>query len=253
MAEKRRFFDVWITETNTVYREVPFPVVTDWVQGGRLLVDDKLRPSGTAEWFRLGDLPGFAAYLPQSEPYRAEDQAEALEPVALEFQWRKSRPEDEGEVDMIPLIDVSLVLIIFFLMTASLAAKATVDPTLSPSEAQDTTATEIRTPEAYFGRIMNNPEAIWIGIERDQEGAPVYSLGTGNNPPAKADQGLMTLSDLMKRLDDRLRDTPGSVDVNVRADRDLPSGVVRRVQIELERRPLKIGRKFIGVQQKATS
>ena len=29
MAAKRRFLDVWIIETNTVYREVPFEVVTD--------------------------------------------------------------------------------------------------------------------------------------------------------------------------------------------------------------------------------
>ncbi len=31
MAEKRRFLDVWIIESNTVYREVPFQVVADWV------------------------------------------------------------------------------------------------------------------------------------------------------------------------------------------------------------------------------
>ena len=37
MAEKRRFFDVWIIETNQVYKEVPYTVVADWVQQGRLL------------------------------------------------------------------------------------------------------------------------------------------------------------------------------------------------------------------------
>ena len=34
MADQRRFLDVWIVETNTVYQEVPFEVVTDWL--GRL-------------------------------------------------------------------------------------------------------------------------------------------------------------------------------------------------------------------------
>ena len=33
----------------------PFDVVADWIQQGRLLEDDMLRPSGTAEWRRLGD------------------------------------------------------------------------------------------------------------------------------------------------------------------------------------------------------
>ena len=78
MAEKRQFLDVWIVETNTVYKEVTFTVVTDWVQQGRLLADDMLKPSGTKDWQRLGSLPSFAAYLPRSEPFRAEDKAEAL-------------------------------------------------------------------------------------------------------------------------------------------------------------------------------
>ena len=56
MAEKRQFLDVWIVETNTVYKEVPFTVVTDWVQQGRLLANDMLKPSGTKDWQRLGGL-----------------------------------------------------------------------------------------------------------------------------------------------------------------------------------------------------
>ena len=43
MAEKRRFIDVWLVETNTVYKEVPFAVVTDWVQQGRVLEALRLR------------------------------------------------------------------------------------------------------------------------------------------------------------------------------------------------------------------
>ena len=46
MAEKRRFLDVWIVETNTVYKEVPFTVVSDWVQQGRLLEDDRITSPG---------------------------------------------------------------------------------------------------------------------------------------------------------------------------------------------------------------
>src|SRR5215469_3117552 len=100
MAEKRRFLDVWIVETNTVYREVPYTVVTDWVQQGRLLPDDKLKPSGTAEWFLLGGMPAFAAYLPKVEPFRAEDEYEALEPVQIEFAWKRPRDEEEDDPDM---------------------------------------------------------------------------------------------------------------------------------------------------------
>src|SRR6185437_2710829 len=99
MAAKRRFLDVWIVESNTVYREVPFTVVADWVQQGRLLEDDRLRPSGTAEWFAIGASPDFAPYLPQPEPFRAEDRAEALEPVQLDFAWKPSHFEEDDDVD----------------------------------------------------------------------------------------------------------------------------------------------------------
>src|SRR5712692_3964456 len=103
MAEKRRFLDVWLVESNTAYREVPFTVVTDWVQQGRLLENDMLRPSGTAQWFRLGGMPAFAAYLPKSPPFRADDKAEALAPVQLDFGWKRKHEEEEEDVDMIPL------------------------------------------------------------------------------------------------------------------------------------------------------
>ena len=55
MADKREVLDVWIVESNTVYKEVPFSVVSDWVQQGRLLEDDKLNSSGKKEWARVGD------------------------------------------------------------------------------------------------------------------------------------------------------------------------------------------------------
>src|SRR5437588_1905 len=106
MAEKRRFIDVWIVESNTVYQEVPYAVVCDWVQQGRLLADDMFKPSGTKEWFPLGGSPDFTPYLPRPEPFRVEDEAEALEPVELDFAWKKPHDIEDDDVDMIPLIDV---------------------------------------------------------------------------------------------------------------------------------------------------
>ncbi len=99
MAEKRRFIDVWIVETNTVYREVPYDVVADWVQQGRLLEDDRLRQSGTNEWTPLGSMPAFTAYLPKAEPFRAEDQAEALEQVQIDFAWRHPRTDLNSDLN----------------------------------------------------------------------------------------------------------------------------------------------------------
>src|SRR5437899_8240719 len=142
MSEKRRFLDVWIVESNTVYREVPCTVVTDWVQQGRLLEEDMLRPSGTADWFKVGESPSVSPYLPRLDPHRAEDQAEALEPVQVDFSWKHRPGDDDEDVDMIPLIDVSLVLLIFFIMTAASAIAATT----------------IVMPASESGFVMSNPE-----------------------------------------------------------------------------------------------
>src|SRR5438552_3495827 len=48
MADQTKFFfDVWLTHAGTVYRSVRFGVVTDWIQQGRLLVDDCTPPKDT--------------------------------------------------------------------------------------------------------------------------------------------------------------------------------------------------------------
>jgi biopolymer transport protein ExbD len=235
MAQKRRFLDVWIIESNTVYREVPFHVVADWVQQGRLLEDDMLRPSGTAEWFKFGGSPEFAPYLPRPEPNRVEDQAEALEPVELDFRWKKRHDDEDDDVDMIPLIDVSLVLLIFFMLTASGAGAAAF----------------IQTPAAEFGAISSNSEEVQLNINLE-ENTPVYSLSVGNKILGEKDTNLKTMNELLDRLRDYLDRTPGKMEVTITAHPEVKSGLVRDLTARLESPPFRgrIMQKFIGVSEK---
>ncbi len=234
MAEKRRFLDVWLVETNTVYREVPFAVVSDWVQQSRLLPNDMLRPSGTAQWFKVGDSPDFAPYVPRSEPYRVGDQAEALEPVHLDFGWKRPREDEDEDVDMIPLIDVSLVLLIFFLMTASVATGVFID-----------------TPGAVNSYVSSNPEMIVLGVDVGDEDRPVFSIGTGDKgPEGDEDQNIDSVKGLVERLDAKLRDIEGGVEVTIKAHKLVDSGVVRDLTAELTRRGGKIQRKFVTVSER---
>ena len=233
MADKPRFLDVWIVETNTVYREVPFTVVVDWVQQGRLLEDDLLRWSGQADWFPLGTKPSFSAYLPRSEPQRVEDEAEVLEPVHGEITWKK-RPGDEDEdVDMIPLIDVSLVLLIFFIMTATgLAASQT-----------------IVLPESESGVVLSDPNLLWIGYDRDKRtGEVVYSLGWGESAAAPEDQNITTQDKLIERLEARLQENPNLIGVNLRGGEKVPWGVDRWLEDELKVR--RVPMIMLGVRSK---
>jgi biopolymer transport protein ExbD len=239
MAEKRQFLDVWLVDSNTVYREVPFTVVVDWVQQGRLLEGDQVRPSKTKEWQRLGDVHAFAAYLPKPEPQRASDEAEALDRVELDFHWKKQHPAEDEEVDMIPLIDVSLVLLIFFML----------------SPAGGGFASFIPVPPAQKASIAE-VSGVWIGVNLEGEGdnrTIVYSLGEeGRQSPDEADRNIHDRAVLLERLDLLLAKKTGPVEVTINGHKDVEDGEIVALTLELGKdgRRAKISRKYTGVTEK---
>jgi biopolymer transport protein ExbD len=233
MATKKRLLDVWILDLNTVYREVPYAVVTDWLQQGRLLAEDKVRATGTTSWHSVGKIPALAPYLPKQEPFRAEDQAEALEPVEVGFDWKRPTEDDDEDVDMIPLIDISLVLLIFFMMTASVSSGV-----FSP----------INTPGAKHQLAAISKDQFWIGIDvkgpegkvekgPDGKPAPWYSLGkdtTVLHMPVR--DSAVVLGDFLQRVQKELPPEPRDVaiKVRIRADRSLPIEVIQRITLALQ-------------------
>ncbi len=240
MSKERHFLDAWIVESNTVYREVPFQVIADWIQQGRLLENDRLRSSGKGEWHTIGSSPDFSPYLPRAEPDRVEDTAEALEPVELDIRWKHAPPDEDEDVDMIPLIDVSLVLLIFFMLTASGAGLAAFVP----------------TPPASMGTIDPNSEGVQLNIDLQGEGdqrRPVYSFSVGNRylDPAK-DSNLQTMDEMLARLQDYLKDKNERVEVSVNAHGDVKSGLTGEVIARLESEPFRsrVVQKYFGVSEK---
>ncbi|MFO0814424.1 MAG: biopolymer transporter ExbD [Gemmatales bacterium] len=117
-ADTPRFFNVWLVQPNTVYRGVPYTVICDWIQEGRLLGRDCVRTPGAPAWEHLDAHPLFTPYFGRSDLPTAEDVAEALQPIDIDFGPKGPPVEEDDEVDMIPLIDISMVLLVFFMMTA---------------------------------------------------------------------------------------------------------------------------------------
>ncbi len=235
MTEKRRFLDVWIVETNTVYKEVPFAVVSDWVQQGRLLEDDRIKPSGTKDWFPLGSSPELTPYLPRPEPHRPADEAEALEPVMLDFTYKRPHEEEDDDVDMIPLIDVSLVLLIFFMLTASGAVAAGF----------------VNTPQTEYGLMAESAHELRIDVTDKGNGTPVYSLGVGSAPSGPEDRDLPTVAALLERLKARLAATEGQPELVINVDKDLKAKVARDLLVALRAEPFrsKISVNYFGVSE----
>lgn len=240
MVQKRRELDVWIVQGNTVYRKVPYTVVTDWIQEGRLLAEDQVRPAGGDKWHPIGKVPALAAFLPRAEPFRPDDRAEALESVEVGLDWHPGRHGDEDDdVDMIPLIDISLVLLIFFMMTAAVSAGI-----LSP----------INTPPAHYGPLQIAEGMYWIGLDSkgpsgqvepgpDGEPVPWYWLGKGEpslvlrpGQPEEKDRHMTPNSaDVTAKLAQELAGVKGKLPIRIRADRDLRFDVVRNLMLDLQR------------------
>jgi biopolymer transport protein ExbD len=239
MAAKRQFFDVWIIETNTVYKEVPFLVITDWVQQGRLLAEDKVRQAGTEKWQTLESLAEFKPYLPKVEPYRVEDQAEALESVQVDFGWEPRSGAEDEDVDMIPLIDVSLVLLIFFMLTAAVGS-----------------ASSILTPEAEYKLLhADDPRMLWITMDRNPgTGEATYALGEKDEATGKEDRtSCASKEDLLQKLEQRLQNESSPRDLRVQASKDLPCDlIIQDLNLDLEKLKArsKLGRVYTEVSEK---
>lgn len=210
MADTKKLLDVWIIESNTLYHGVPFSVVADWIQQGRLLENDKLSLPGTSKWTEISKTK-FAAYLPKPEQFEVDDQAEALAPVAFDFSWRPRGDEDD-DVDMIPLIDISLVLLVFFMMTTTVVISSTA----------------INVPSTKHGSFFSPTGAVWIGISPTKDGSPVYTIGQGEEAAAPEDQKLNE-AQVIARLEAILSKQSEPVELRITADRDLPGEVVMRL------------------------
>lgn len=211
--------DLWITAGNRAYRGVPFGVVADWLQQGRLLPTDRVRAEGGGEWQSVAESPALAAFLPRADKFSVEDAAEALETVSVPWPQRRHDGDDD-DVDMIPLIDISLVLLIFFMMTATVAVGGS----------------KIDTPQTLNGvEFTQDKSMLWMGIDRKDNGQPSYSLGTGDMQAETGDSEL-SLEQALARLDARLANhVPGAV-VRVAAHKQLSYGTVQKLTAELEKR-----------------
>jgi hypothetical protein len=228
MSTPTQEWDVWVVRLKAVYPRVPYSVVSDWIQEGRLAAQDRVRPAGGTAWQMVQDVPALAAFLPRPQPLALEDRAAALEPIAPLFATGARRPDDdEGDVDMVPLIDVSLVLLIFFLMTATVSSGL-----LSP----------IKTPAAHHQLETITQDTYWVGIDKKEQGNPWYCFGVGDKyrelrPEASGEEryGASDPDVVLTHLKEELQSRQGEVRIRLRAHEDLPIEVVQDMTRRLQR------------------
>lgn len=216
--------DVWLLGSNTVYRGVPFAVAAGWAEQGRLSKSDKVRPAEgkDSDWVIVQNMESLADYLygGGQKVIEANDGSESFEKVEIDPAWPKSHLESDDEVDMIPLIDISLVLLIFFMMTSVVAS-------MSP----------VQVPGMKYGTEIDAADgSITILIERDQENNPLYSIQTGKEKPKVDESGRGDRDKLLAMLDQELTRANKDVAVRIACHELLPRSVVGDLCVELQKR-----------------
>ncbi len=238
-AKPPKAFDVWFVAADTVYKGVPYNVVADWTRQGRLGGADMVRPAGTDEpWLRVADHDLLADYLtrpaakaiPQPAPAAAPDAPDArapqpppvpAKPVELpepEPEPPPSRFEDDDDVDMIPLIDISMVLLVFFIIIQATGALAPVD-----------------VPEMkYAGQLSADPDAVTVSIEKLNSDEVYYSVRVGAAPPLPKYEQLKTPEDARDAVLDSVASMARPPEVRIACRKDLPRERVYELRRMLE-------------------
>jgi biopolymer transport protein ExbD len=249
VAKPPKAFDVWFVSANTVYKGVPYNVVADWVQQGRLAPADMVRPAGTSvAWGKVQDNEFLSDYIPRPTAAKAvradsppatvavaspgsealveavevteEAAGETVELPDPEPPPRRTHADEDDDVDMIPLIDVSMVLLVFFIIIRAAGALAPVD------------VPEMR----YAGELSADPEAITINIDKLNENDVYYSVRKGQESPTPEHDKLETPEYAMRAVDELLQSALRPPEVRVACRKDLPRERVRELVPELEKR-----------------
>lgn len=216
-ADAPRFFNVWLVQPNTVYRGVPFTVVCDWIQEGRLLARDCVRTPGAPSWEYLDAHPLFKAYFGTNELPTAEDVSEALKPIEIDFGPKKHEEEDE-DVDMIPLIDISMVLLVFFMMTAENLM----------------TSAPFKVPTALSAEISDPKGNIHVSIRRDPENEKVITYHFKQNYDNK-----YTEKDVLDKVKEEKANRGTDLKIVLQVEGTIPFDTVQSLMMGLEAMSLK--------------
>ena len=112
---------------------------------------------------------------------------------------------DDVDLDITPMIDVTFLLLIFFIVTSTMQATPTLD-----------------MPPAKHGIGVPSQQATIVTIQSGESSGdpPVIILGDGSGP-----QG--TFDEVRRYVEEGLKEN--QIEVIVKADRDVPYGFVQKV------------------------
>jgi len=221
MAE--RTFELKIVSLGRVYGPVPMGKLVRLAGAGRISAHDQVRPTGTAAWLAVTEVPALAAALPQ----RATTVEELEQEVATPGGWLCKPGRwvwGDVEMEMTPMIDVTFQLLIFFMLTHAMANPPPMD-----------------VPEVVYGRGVTLEGQQLILIDSDGK----YYLGYSSSPENAA----ASLDALVAEVRQNARRADTRLDVIVSAHKKSMHGQVRELVERLSAAD-ELGRILLGVEEK---
>jgi len=216
-----------IVSLDRVYGPVSLEQLVRLAAEGRVCAQDLVRKAGAQTWHRVADVPAIAASLPQ-EPIR-KSLAAGSDSVDLGLDadsgriTPRPRQQDEATMEMAPMIDVTFLLLIFFMLTNSLANPSPMD-----------------VPKAMHGRgvTLEGQQLILI------DGQGKYYLGDN----AAQDNLVESLDSLVVEVQNNASSSEAALDVIVSAHIQAKYSQIREM-VERLGQLEGIGRVMIGVEE----
>ena len=223
----RRQMQLKVVALDKVYGPVAMDKLIQLAAQGRLSPQDQVCNVGTDAWTAVADVPALAAAMPQAAVVGASITGEPLPEPDADASWTSWSSDDdsgEAEMDMAPMIDVTFLLLIFFMLTNSLANPSPMD-----------------VPTAVHGRGVNLEGQQLILI--DDQGA--YFLGDQASEENRAE----SVDALVAEVESNAAGAGPAMDVILNAHKETDYLLVREL-VERLSSAEGLGQVMLGVEER---
>ena len=111
--EKNVLWKLKKKDTGKIYEKISFSILKSWVLEARILPEDFVMNSLLSDWVKANEIKELnSLFLPEGSG------SDLIAVKGMEFPW-KSQEIEPAELDFTPLIDMTFLLLIFFISTAT--------------------------------------------------------------------------------------------------------------------------------------